>query len=147
MKNLIIVLIVLMTQGLTSVDAQNIWKGGTPGRETDWDVAKNWSENKVPDWTEDVIIADVSTNSGYYPVIDSEVAPIAHLEIHSNAILTINPEGKLLVNGISTFNTGITLIGKICIDGDLEIKNTALNAIENLSGVPMFDKKAIAKLK
>ena len=147
MENLMIVLIVLTSVSLTSVNAQNIWKGGTPGQETDWNVAKNWSENRVPDWTENVIIADVSTNSGYFPVIDSEVEPIAHLEIQSNAILTIQPSGKLEVDGISTFNTGITLIGNICLDGDLEIKNTALNAIENLSGVPMYDKKAIAKLK
>jgi len=146
MKNLIVVLIVLIIQSLNSVEAQNIWIGGTPGHETDWNIAKNWSENRVPDWTEDVIIADVSTISGYFPVIDNEVEPIAHLEIQSNALLTIKPTGILMVDGISTFNSGITLIGNIFLDGQLEIKNTALSAIENISGVTLSDKKAIAKL-
>ncbi len=146
MKNLIIVLAILLTQSLNFATAQNIWKGGTPGQEADWNVAKNWSENRVPDWTQDVIIADVSTNSGYFPVIDTEVEPIAHLEIQSNAFLTILPTGKLLVDGESTFNTGITLIGNISIDGDLDVKNTALSAIENLSGKSVSDNKAIAKL-
>jgi len=147
MKNLIVILVVLVSQSFNSVDAQNIWKGGTPGQETEWNLAKNWSENRVPDWTEDVIIADVSTNSGYFPIIDKEVEPIAHLEIQSNATLTILPQGKLMIDGMSTFNTGITLIGKIDIDGDLEVKNTALNAIENLSGAPLSDKRGIAKLR
>ena len=142
-----IVLIVLVFQSFNSVNAQNIWIGGAPGQETEWNVAKNWSENRVPDWTQDVIIADVSTSSGYFPIIEDEVEPIAHLEIQSNAILTIHPEGKLIVDGISTFNSGITLIGEIEIDGDLDIKNTALSAVENLSGKPLFDKKAIAKLE
>ena len=142
-----IVLIVLLIQTFNAVNAQNFWKGGTPGQETEWNVAKNWSENRVPDWTQDVIIPDVSTSSGYFPIIEDEVEPIAHLEIQSNAILTIHPEGKLMVDGISTFNTGITLIGEIDVDGDLEIKNTALNAVENLSGKPLFDNKAIAKLE
>jgi len=147
MKNLIVLLIVLVTQSLNSVNAQNIWIGGTPAHETDWNTARNWSENKVPDWTGDVIIADVSTISGYFPVIDGEVEPIAHLEIQSNALLTIKPTGVLMIDGISTFNTGITLIGNICLDGDLEIKNTALTSIENLSGEVVYDKKTIAKLK
>ena len=146
MKNLMIVLIVLVAQSLNSVNAQNIWKGGAIGHETGWNVAKNWSENRVPDWREDVIIKDISTNSGYFPVIDSEVEPIAHLEIQSNAILTIEPEGKLLVDGVSTFNSGITLIGNLHLDGDLEIKNTALNAIENLNGRLLMDTKMIAYL-
>lgn len=147
MKNLIVLLIVLITQSLNSVEAQNIWIGGTPGLETNWNIARNWSENRVPDWTEEVIIADVSTISGYFPVIDSEVEPIAHLEVQSNAHLTIKPTGILMVDGISTFNTGITLIGNIYLDGNLEIKNTALNAIENLSGNLLSDNNAIAKLK
>ena len=147
MKKLIIVLMVLLTQSLPFISAQNVWKGGTPGHENEWNVARNWSENRVPDWTENVIIKDVSTSSRHFPVINSTVEPIAHLEIQSNAILTIRENGKLLVDGISTFDTGITLIGNICIDGDLEVKNTALNAIENMSGVPMVDKKAIAKIK
>ncbi len=147
MKNLIVMLFVLISGSLTSMEAQNIWKGGTPGQETAWSVAKNWSESRIPDWTEDVIIANVSTSSGYFPVIDNEVESIAHLEIQSGAILTILPTGKLIIDGGSTFNSGITLIGNINVDGDLEIKNTALYTIENLSGNTIENKKMIALLK
>jgi hypothetical protein len=147
MKNLMIILFVLISGGFTSMKAQNFWKGGTPGQETAWNVAKNWSENRIPDWTADVIIADVSTSSGYFPVIDNEVEPIAHLEIHSGAILTVLPTGKLTIDGGSTFNSGITLIGNISVDGDLEIKNTALYTIDNLSRNTIEDKKMIAVLK
>ena len=146
MKNLTMMLIVLISTSLTSMEAQNIWKGGTSGQETDWNVAKNWSQNNVPDWTEDVIIPNVSTSSGFFPVIDSETEPIAHLEIQSNASLTVLPNGKLTVDGISTFNTGITLIGALYLEGDLEVLNTALSAIENLGGAPMVDPTMTAKL-
>lgn len=147
MKNLLMLLVVLIATNLTSMEAQNVWKGGTPGQETEWNVAKNWSQNNVPDWTEDVVIPDVSTNSGFFPIIDDKVEPIAHLEIQSNASLTILPKGKLVVDGISTFNTGITLIGDLYVDGDLEVMNTALSVIDNLSGAPMVDPTMTANLK
>ncbi len=140
------VLIVLVSICSTSMEAQNIWIGGTIAHESEWNDAKNWSNNRVPDWTEDVIIKDVSSNSGYFPIIDSKVEPIAHFEIQSNAELTIQRNGDLVVDGISTFNIGITLIGNIDLDGDLEIKNTALNSLENLSGKLLVDKKMIAFL-
>ena len=146
MKNLILVLTTLICLSSNCLQAQNSWKGGTPGHETEWNVAKNWSENRVPDWTDNVIIADVSTCSRYYPVINSEVEPIAHLEIHSNASLAILSKGKLIIDGVTTFNTGITLIGSIYVIGDLEIKNTALSAVDNLSGRPVLDQKLISYL-
>jgi hypothetical protein len=146
MKKAMILLFVLLSISWTSLEAQNFWCGGTPGHETDWNVAKNWSENRVPDWTKNVIIPDVSTCSGYYPVIDCEVEPIAHLEIQSNACLTILSKGRLIIDGDSTFDSGITLLGDLNVDGDLEIKNTALSAIDNLSGNPFYDQNMYTKL-
>ena len=140
------ILFVLLTLSLTSLEAQNIWCGGTPGNETNWNVAKNWSDNRVPDWTKEVIIPDVSTCSGYYPIIDSEVEPIAHLEIQSNARLTILPKGKLIIDGDSTFDAGITLLGDIKVGGNLEIINTAMSAIDNLSGNSYYDQKLYTNL-
>jgi len=140
------ILFVLLTLSLTSLKAQNIWCGGTPGNETNWNIAKNWSENRVPDWTKEVIIPDVSTCSGYYPIIDSEVELIAYLEIQSNACLTILPKGKLIIDGDSTFDTGLRLLGDIKVEGELEIINTALSAVENLSGNSLYDQKLYTNL-
>ncbi len=33
----------------------NIWKGGQPGQEANWHVAANWSLQRIPDWTHDVL--------------------------------------------------------------------------------------------
>lgn len=146
MKNLMLLLFALVLSS-TILVGQNIWKGGTPGQETSWDVAKNWSKNRVPDWTDDVIIVDVSSCSGVFPVIENEVEPIAHLEIYGNAKLTILRKGKLTIDGISTFDTGILLVGNLYVDGEFSIKNTAFDAIENLSGKPVVDRTKIACLK
>ena len=141
MKKPMIFIIALFYICSASVEAQNVWCGGTPGHETDWNVAKNWSGNKIPDWTKTVIIPDVSSCGDYYPVIKSEVEPISHLEIQSNASLTILASGKLTIDGGSTFDSGITLFGNLKVDGDLEIINTALSAIDNLSGNSLYDDK------
>ena len=147
MKKSIIVLIAFLYMCSASVEAQNVWCGGTPGHETDWNVAKNWSESKVPDWTKTVIIPDVSSCGGYYPIIDSEVEPISHLEICSNATLTILASGKLIIDGDSTYDSGITLFGNLKVDGDLEIMNTALSAIDNLSGNSLYDKEMYSSIE
>ena len=60
--------------------------------------------------------------------------PITHLEIQSNAKLTILSTGKLIVDGLSTFNAEIMLIGNINVEGGLEINKTALSAIKYLNG-------------
>ncbi len=114
--------------------AQNYWRGGTPGKETDWNTAKNWSQNRVPDWSQDVIIPDVSTQSGYYPMIDKVVDMIPHLEIHSNATLTIQTHGKIVIDGQTTFNSGIFLSGELIAKGDLLIVHTALQKIDLQGG-------------
>lgn len=147
MKNLKVLLLAVICLSLNNLEAQNVWKGGAPGQETKWDVAKNWSESRVPDWADNVIIPDISSCSGYYPVINCEVEPIAHLEIQSNANLTILSTGKLVIDGVTTFNTGITLVGDIIVIGDLEIVNTALSAIDNLSGRQVLDQKLMSYLK
>ena len=130
---------------VSTLAAQNYWVGGTPGKESDWNTAKNWSQNRIPDWTQDVIIPDVSTQSGYFPIIDSDVDPIPHLAIYSNAILTILREGKITIDGKTTFNSGLYLVGKIISKGDVVIINTALIEIDNKGGEMIFDNKMLAR--
>ncbi len=129
---------------LPSINAQNYWKGGIPGKETDWNTARNWSENKVPDWSEEVIISDVSTQSGCFPIINNSIPSIAHLKIYSNATLTILSKGNLLINGSVTYNSGVYLAGKIISEGEIIITNTALMEIENQGGQMIFENKRLA---
>lgn len=116
-----------------STTGQNYWKGGTPGAETEWNNARNWSENHVPDWSDDVvIIPNVATSSGYFPIIKNEVPEIAHLNIIGGANLTITSSGSLTINGENTYNYGIINTGQVHNLGKLNILNTGLSALSNL---------------
>ena len=134
MKNLMIKITLCLVSLLFTNEmlAQNYWKGGTPGNETNWNYAKNWSQNRIPDWSEDVIIPDVSTQSGHFPVISQVIEAIPHLEIHSNATLTVLPKGRLVIDGQTTFNSGIFLKGKIISSGVIDIVNVATLKIDKM---------------
>ncbi len=127
------------------MNAQNTWKGGTIGNETDWNTAKNWSKNQVPDWKENVIIADVSTQSGHFPVIDEEIEAIPHLVIQSNAILKVLPKGTLNINGHTTIDSGIILVGDLIVEGEIRIANTILEDIDEQGGKLFISKEYLAK--
>ena len=119
---------------ISMINAQSIWVGGSPGKETDWNTSKNWSNNRIPDWSDYVIIPDVSSQSGYFPIIDQAVESIPHLEIQANSQLTILPEGKLTINGSTFFNVGILLVGDLMAEGELVIFDTALATIDFQGG-------------
>lgn len=134
-KNRVIFVITTLSLWLVSntAIAQNSWIGGTPGSETEWSNPKNWSENRVPDWSdESVIIADIRTQSGFFPTISKEVNEIGHLRLEGGAILTIGVNGKLIINGSDTYNFGILNIGSIINYGFVSIKNTGLTPLENI---------------
>ncbi len=133
MKTPIIILTSFLFVFLTNTNsiAQNYWLGGFPGQETEWNQPRNWSENRVPDLSQDaIIIPNVSTESGYFPVLKNEVPSIASLEIQSGASLSILKEGKLSIDGIQTFNYGLLLIGDLKNAGFIKIDNTGLSRIE-----------------
>ncbi len=96
MKTLIIAILTLTT---TFITAQNttIWVGGTPGKETKWDEAKNWSNHRVPDEFSNVIILDVSTTTFSYPEIISGNIELNSLTIESNATISIHQNARLVV--------------------------------------------------
>ena len=117
---------------VNALNAQNSWIGGTPGAEHEWNNARNWSENKIPDlWDDMVIISDVSSQSGFYPIITKEVQPIAHLRLEGGAEVTILKEGKLIIDGSNTFNYGIYNVGNLINQGMVTIGNTGLSPFEN----------------
>lgn len=127
-------LVFLLISCTYCLSAQNVWKGGTIGKPDQWNVASNWSKNRVPDWSETVIIPDVRSQSGYFPVIDQAVPAIAHLEIQANASLLIQAKGTLQVDGQTTVNCGILLQGTLLVEGYLDIVNTQKTAIELMPG-------------
>lgn len=83
------------------------WKGGTPGRGTDWTCAANWKEGRVPNEFSDVLIPDVSSTTGFLPVIRTEVASVNSLTILSGGHLRIEMAGRLEVFGaVEIFGSG-----------------------------------------
>jgi hypothetical protein len=64
------------------------WKGGTPGKTTDWNCPSNWKEGREPDEFSNVFIPDVSTSTFSYPVIKQGTVEIASLQCASNTRLT-----------------------------------------------------------
>lgn len=85
----------LLLSQLLAAQVTNVWKGGTPGRETDWHCPKNWSKGDVPDEFTDVVIADVSSTTRRYPVIAHGQIEVASLLIRSGAALTVRPGASL----------------------------------------------------
>lgn len=130
MNKLIIVSIFLIS--FLPAFSQSVWKGGTPGRPTDWMEPRNWSDQRVPDWEDGVLIPHLWHNS--YPVINTGVPAIAHLEVEGGAHLYIGPKGHLLIDGGATTNSGILLTGLIRNEGAVSIFNTALAAIDGQPG-------------
>ncbi|MCB9293498.1 MAG: hypothetical protein H6559_10285 [Lewinellaceae bacterium] len=130
MKN--IILISCLALSSFTAFAQNTWTGGTPGRETDWLEARNWSKQRVPGWDDNVLIPHLWHNN--YPVVSAAMPPIAHLEVEGGARLIIKTGGQLSVDGSSTYNSGILLIGKIDNMGVLSVAHPAQEAIAGNSG-------------
>lgn len=101
MKNirLFAAIIVLLLMNLTTVSAQKIatWKGGAPGRCSDWACSQNWVEGRIPNEFSDVFIPDVSTKSGCSPVIRTEVESVNSLTLCAGSKLQITKSGSLHV--------------------------------------------------
>ncbi len=83
----------------SSLHAQttNVWKGGLPGHETDWNQNKNWGLGKTPDVFDRVIIKDVSTSTLKYPVVTEGEIEVLSLEIQSGTSLTLLHSARILV--------------------------------------------------
>ena len=69
------------------------WLGGTPGAETDWLTASNWTNNAIPDINHNVYIG---ANKSHYPIVD-DLAACKELFILDGGKLTIEENGHLSV--------------------------------------------------
>ena len=105
MKTIFIALFTLIS---TVTIAQNTvtWKGGTPGNETSWNEARNWSNHKVPNEFSNVIIPDVSSSTFSYPIIEEGIVELNSILVASTALLTIRNSAKLIIYG---YAEGLTI--------------------------------------
>jgi len=90
----------LLLANLSSLQAQttNVWKGGFPGHETDWNQNRNWSLGKTPDVFDRVIIPDVSTSTLKYPIVTEGVIEVKSLEVRAGAMLTLLPSVRIVAD-------------------------------------------------
>lgn len=109
MKKITLILLIFIS---ISVSSQNkcIWQGGTPGRETMWEEAKNWSGQNLPDEYSLVIIKQINSGHNAQPVINKDVT-IAGIEIHTGATLTILNNATLSIDGKYTYSEGLVSYG------------------------------------
>ena len=84
-------------QPLTNAQRTTTWKGGTPGRPSDWYCSTNWKEGREPDEFSNVIIPDVSTSTFFYPVLRSGEVEILSLLIQPRASITISENARLII--------------------------------------------------
>jgi len=87
--------IILISQTTLLAQKSTTWKGGTPGRPSDWNCASNWSDGRVPNEFSDVIIPNIS--SEIYPVIKNNAEDINALFLMSSTKIYIEKKGALTV--------------------------------------------------
>lgn len=128
MKTLLIAILSLITT-ITFAQQSVTWKGGTPGKETSWNEARNWSNNKVPNEFSDVFINDVSTSTFSAPVINEGTIELNSISIASNGKLTIESTARVIVFG---YTEGI-IKENINLEGTLMVMEEVTNpALENV---------------
>jgi hypothetical protein len=112
----------------------NQWKGGQPGRETDWNCAQNWTLGRVPDWTVDVVIPDVSTRTHHYPIVRGGSFEAGSLVLHPYAELTVAEDARLVIAGANAFATGIWNDGLLILSGKLAFEDSPLRRAGTYGG-------------
>ncbi len=91
------------------------WKGGTPGRTSQWDCPRNWEEGRVPDDVSNVFIPDVSSKSQCYPILAGKTCRINSLWMDSAAKLIISKSATLVIleDFFTPFEENLTVKGTL----------------------------------
>ncbi len=121
--------LVLLSIAPATVHAQKTatWKGGAPGRSTDWMCAANWREGRLPNEFSAVIIPDVSAGSQAYPVIRTGQVDVLSVDVQTGAMLTLTAGARLIAD---TWNCAGACRGceiQVLIKGTIEAPATASN--------------------
>ncbi|MFN0035682.1 MAG: hypothetical protein ACKVUS_11490 [Saprospiraceae bacterium] len=88
--------IILISQTALLAQKTATWKGGTPGKPTDWNCATNWKEGRLPNEFSQVIIPDVSSSSFSNPMLISGEVEVWSILIHAGASLRIGKNARLI---------------------------------------------------
>jgi hypothetical protein len=109
------------------------WKGAdNNGNGNEWNRKNNWTPEKIPTSTDDVVIPSVT--HGKYPVITTN-AVCKSITINSGASLTVNSVGNLAISGSWTNDGTFTQnSGTVTFTGDnnAEIKGEANTTFTSL---------------
>lgn len=127
MKKQIISTLVTIITLTVSVNAQttNVWKGGFPGHENDWNCNKNWSLGKTPDIFDNVVIPDVSTTTRRYPVISSGEVEVTSLYVQNGATLTLIRSSRLWTENFTCEGTCKGCDWQVLDEGDSTAMTTS----------------------
>lgn len=132
MKNLI-TLISLFAPFFLTAQTTITWKGGTPGKETAWNEARNWDKHRLPNENDRAIIRPENNGHFAQPIIEGE-ARAAWVEIHAGASLSISEAGQLTVDGEYTYSEGISIYGgNLVVKGNIILKNIGQEFIAALA--------------
>jgi hypothetical protein len=130
MKRLIVFLAIVGACGLNSLAQTNEWNGSSG---TNWHTAANWSLNRVPLATDNVLIPGAPANK---PVISTNNAVCWGISIQSGATLTIQSSRTLTLNGNWFNDAGAS--GFVANTGTVKFTGTSNNQINNSSGTETF---------
>lgn len=109
-----------IAQSTLSAQKTATWKGGTPGRSSDWMCASNWREGRLPNEFSAVVIPDVSTGSQAYPVLRSSEVEVLSVDIQTGAMLTLTTNARLISD---TWNCAGTCRGcemRVLVEGPIK---------------------------
>jgi len=112
--------VVFLMFTITTITAKAQIATWTGAADATWENAANWNPANVPLATDDIIIPDVSPNSG--PSI-ANLTVVRSIEIQSGGQLTINQGVTLRIDGSP--NIGILNNGNVINNGRLELGNTS----------------------
>jgi hypothetical protein len=121
MKIITICTILFFLTNLSSLLAQtkNIWKGGFPGHESEWNHAKNWSLGKTPDVFDRVIIPDVSASTQEYPIIKDGEVEVLSIEVQTGASLILLRTARIVTEEFACYGNCKGCEQRVLIEGTM----------------------------
>ncbi len=123
MKNLLIIFLTVFTTFVLAAQNTITWKGGTPGKETAWNEARNWDAHRIPNENDRVVIPTEFNGHFAQPMIEGE-ARAAWVEIQAGGSLYVARTGQLTIDGAYTYSEGISIYGgKLESDGEIILKD------------------------
>ncbi len=120
MKTTLFLIVALSFSALATAQRPVIWKGGAPGKVSDWNCPVNWSANRVPNEFDCVRIPD---GSAFYPTLSQGEIQVEALLIEGSAALDVAPGASLTVSGESGWYDGMTIVGNIRNNGSIVLEN------------------------